>query len=306
MVVRAAEKLGISERRVLVASTGVVGVPLPMERIGEGMEKIVLSREGGHDMARAMMTTDTVPKEMAVLVRDAGSEYTVAGVAKGSGMIHPDMATLLCFLTTDIRVGPAFLSRALKRSVDVSFNMVTIDGDTSPSDSVLLLANGLAGGGAISESNSARRTFQLALDIVCIELARRIARDGEGATRLIEISVLGARNRKEAQLAARTIAGSPLVKSAVYGCDPNWGRIAVALGRSGAAVEESRLNLYFGDTCVFEAGQPRKFDEKRVREILGTEEVRIAVDMNLGRGKAMAWGCDLTPEYVTINSAYTT
>ena len=270
------------------------------------MEKIVLSGEGGHDMARAMMTTDTVPKEMAVLVRDAGLEYTVAGVAKGSGMIHPDMATLLCFLTTDIRVGPAFLSRALKRSVDISFNMVTIDGDTSPSDSVLLLANGLAGGGAINESNSARRTFQRALDIVCIELARRIARDGEGATRLIEVSVQGARNRKEAQLAARTIAGSPLVKSAMYGCDPNWGRIAVALGRSGVAVEESRLNLYFGDTCVFEAGQPQKFDEKRVREMLGVEEVRIVVDMNLGRSKAMAWGCDLTPEYVTINSAYTT
>ncbi|MEW6034769.1 MAG: bifunctional glutamate N-acetyltransferase/amino-acid acetyltransferase ArgJ [Chloroflexota bacterium] len=300
--------LGVPEENVLVASTGVVGVPMPMERIEEGLERIALARDGGHEFARAIMTTDTFPKEVAVAVSGGGLEYTVAGVAKGAGMIHPDMATMLCFLTTDARVEPGFLRRALKRAVDLSLNMVTVDGDTSPSDTVLLLASGLAPTpvGEIAGGSTAGRTFQRALDHVCTELARCIARDGEGATRLIEVTVEGARTVREARLAARTIAGSSLVKSAVYGADPNWGRVVAALGRSGVALEESRLDVCLGDVCVMRDGWPQRFDLERAREALRQKEVGIGVDLNLGRGRGVAWGCDLTPEYVTINSAYTT
>lgn len=298
--------LGVPEHAAFVASTGVIGVPLPMDKVRDGLQRIALIKEGGHDLARAMMTTDTVPKEGALRVKGPGFDYIVAGVAKGAGMIHPNMATMLCFLTTDARVDAAFLKAALRKAVDVSFNMVTVDGDTSPSDTVLVMANGLAGNEAIAAPGREARAFQQALIRVCVELAKSIARDGEGAKHLIEVTVEGARSRKDARAAARAIVGSSLVKSAVYGADPNWGRVVAALGRSGADMAENSIDAYLGEVCVMRAGIPQTFDVARTRKVLRGREVSIKLNLNLGPGKATAWGCDLTPRYVTINSAYTT
>jgi len=294
-----AEGIGVSPEDVLVASTGVIGVPLPMKRIASAIEQVVLSRDGGHELARAMMTTDTFAKEIAVKVRVGSSEFSIGGVAKGSGMIHPDLATLLCFLTTDAAVEKDFLQEALKKAVDISFNMVSIDGDTSPNDMVLLLANGRAGGSAPS-------AFEQGLERVCIYLARCIAADGEGANRLIEVTVSGAHNLAEARLAARTIVSSSLVKAAVHGADPNWGRIMAALGRSGVEVVESKTDLYIGGIPVMKAGAPLPFNKRGIIKLLEGKEISISLNLNLGSGSATAWGCDLSEEYVTINSRYMT
>jgi glutamate N-acetyltransferase/amino-acid N-acetyltransferase len=298
-----AEKLGLSTEDVLVASTGVIGVPLPMERIRDGIRKVVLTKEGGHELARAIMTTDTFPKEIAMSVDSKPGEFTIGGVAKGAGMIHPNMATMLCFLTTDAAVDARFLQAALQKAVDVSFNMITIDGDTSPSDTVVILANGLAGTETINGRNG--ELFQKALDEVCLYLAKCVARDGEGATKLIEVTVESALNEEQARLAARTIAGSPLFKAAVHGNDPNWGRIVAALGRSGAKVNEMKLDVYLNDVCVMKQGSPVPFDRQELGTSLAGKEVSVRLYLNLGGGKAVAWGCDLSEEYVTINSAYT-
>ena len=299
-----AEVLGVSSNDVLVASTGVIGVPLPMERIRDGIRNIVLTRESGHELARAIMTTDTFAKEIAIHVEAESGEFTIGGVAKGAGMIHPDMATMLCFLTTDVVVDADFLQRALQKSVNDSFNMITVDGDTSPSDMVVLLANGLAQNKIINDGNG--KDFQKALDEVCLYLAKCIVRDGEGATKFIEVLVEGAHNRAEARLTARTIAASPLVKTAMYGNDPNWGRIIAASGRSGAQIDEMKLDLYLNDICVVRQGCPATFDVEKVSASLNSKEVFVRLCLNLGDGKATAWGCDLSEEYVTINSAYTT
>jgi glutamate N-acetyltransferase/amino-acid N-acetyltransferase len=277
-----------------------------MERIKDGLNSISLSDDGGHELAMAIMTTDTFPKEEAVSVRDGDTRYTIGGVAKGSGMIHPNMATLLCFLSTDAAVDPSFLELALRRAAGVSFNMVSIDGDTSPSDTLLLMANGMAGNAPLLEGAGSADVFQEALDRVCIHLAKSIARDGEGATRLIEVTVNGAVSQADAVAAARTIVSSPLLKSAVYGCDPNWGRVVAALGRSGAKVEEATLDVYIGDAMMLKAGTPQPFDKAGVVRILKRSEVTITVNLNLGTASATAWGCDLTEEYVLINSKYTT
>lgn len=295
----AADGIGILPDDVLVASTGVIGVPLPMRRIRANIEKIILSRDGGSELARAIMTTDTVPKETAVRVRAGDSEFTIGGIAKGSGMIHPDLATLLCFITTDASVEKGFLKKALKKAVDISFNMVSIDGDTSPNDMVLLMANGLAG----SVPDDA---FQQGLEQVCIYLAKSIARDGEGATKLIEVTVAGAPNLAQARLAARTVVSSSLVKTAVHGADPNWGRIVAAVGRSGVEVVESKLDLYIGDVAVVKAGRPQPFNQRGLVQLLRGEEVAISLNLNLGSAEATAWGCDLSAEYVVINSKYMT
>jgi glutamate N-acetyltransferase/amino-acid N-acetyltransferase len=297
-----AEKLGLSTEDVMVASTGVIGIPLPMERVRAGIRRIVFTREGGHELARAMMTTDTFSKEIALSVDSEAGKFTIGGVVKGAGMIHPNMATMLCFLTTDAAVEAGFLQSALRKTVEASFNMVTVDGDTSPSDTVLILANGLAGTEIIDSRNG--KLFQQALDEVCLYLAKYMARDGEGATKLIEVIVEGAFNEKQARLAARTIAGSPLFKAAVYGNDPNWGRIVAALGRSGARVNEKKLEVYLNDVCVMKQGSPVPFDRQKLSAGLA-KEVSVRLHLNLGRGKAVAWGCDLSEEYVTINSAYT-
>jgi len=300
----AARGSGISSEDVLVASTGVIGQLLPMRRLRAGIEQIVLSGDGGHDLARAIMTTDTVPKEVAVRVGDG--EFTIGGVAKGSGMIHPQLATLLCFLTTDAAVDMDFLKLALQKAVDVSFNMVSIDGDTSPNDMVLLMANGLAGNAVISQSTKGGDVFQQALDQVCIRLAKSLACDGEGASKLIEMTVSGATSLNEARIAARTVVSSSLLKAAVHGSDPNWGRIMSAVGASGAEVVESKVDLYIGNVCLVRAGQLLPFDKSSVVEVLMGNEVSIGLNLNLGTATATAWGCDLSEEYVTINSQYTT
>ncbi len=297
-----AKGLGVSADDVLVASTGVVGQRLPMERISAGIKQIVLSREGGHDFARAIMTTDTVPKEVAV---DAGG-FIIGGVAKGAGMIHPNLATMLCFLTTDASVGPGFLKSALRKAADVSLNMVSIDGDTSTNDTMLMMANGLAGNKTIRRGSRQAEVFQQALNLVSIHLAKAIARDGEGATKLIEVTVSGATTVADARLVARTVITSPLVKSAVHGSDPNWGRIVVAVGRSGGEIVETKIDVCIGDICLFKNGRPLPFDTQEVIKILNGREVPIKVKLNLGKAVATAWGCDLSEEYVTINSQYTT
>ncbi len=301
----AAAKLSISPEEVLVASTGVIGVPLPMDKIKAGIPKIKPTRGGGHDFCRAIMTTDTRPKELAVQVDSKGTKFTIGGVAKGAGMIHPNMATMLCFIATDAVVSADFLQAALHNAVDRSFNMVSIDGDTSPSDCALLLANGLAGNEPIDFDNGG--AFQEALTAVCTHLAKSIARDGEGATKLIEVVVEEAEDQIWARQAARTIAGSPLVKAAIHGNDPNWGRIVAALGRSGARVREDRLDVYLNDICVMKQGRPTPFSkEEMISALSHSDNVFIRLCLNLGDGQATAWGCDLSEEYVTINSAYTT
>jgi glutamate N-acetyltransferase/amino-acid N-acetyltransferase len=301
----AAAKLGISPEEVLVASTGVIGVPLPMDKIRAGIPKIKPTRRGGHDFCRAIMTTDTRPKEMAVQVDSKGTKFTIGGVAKGAGMIHPNMATMLCFIATDAVMSVDFLQAALQKAVDGSFNMVSIDGDISPNDCAFLLANGLAGNEPIDFDNGG--AFQEALNAVCTHLAKSMARDGEGATKLIEVIVEGAEDRVGARQAARTIASSPLVKAAIHGNDPNWGRIVAALGRSGARVREDRLDVYLNDVCVMKQGCPAPFSkEKMISALSHSDNVLIRLCLNLGDGQATAWGCDLSEEYVTINSAYTT
>jgi len=294
-----AEGIGILPEDVLVASTGVIGVPLPMKRITSAIDQIILSRDGGHELARAIMTTDTFAKETAVKVKVGKSKFTIGGVAKGAGMIHPNLATLLCFLTTDAAVEKGFLKKALKKAVAVSFNMVSIDGDTSPNDMVLLMANGMAG-------SAPAEAFEQALEQVCVYLAKAIARDGEGATKLIEVTVSGASTLAEARSAARAVVSSSLVKAAVHGADPNWGRIMAAVGRSGVAVEESKTDLYIGNISVVRAGRPLPFNKRGVIQLLKGKEVSIGLNLNLGSAKATAWGCDLSEEYVTINSQYMT
>jgi glutamate N-acetyltransferase/amino-acid N-acetyltransferase len=301
----AAAKLSISPEEVLVASTGVIGVPLPMDQIRAGIPKIKPTRRGGHDFCRAIMTTDTKPKEMAVQVDLKGTKFTIGGVAKGAGMIHTNMATMLCFIATDAVVSPDFLKAALQEAVDCSFNMVSIDGDTSPSDCAFLLANGLAGNESIDLDNGG--AFQEALNALCTHLAKSMARDGEGATKLIEVTVERAEDRVWARQAARTIASSPLVKAAIHGNDPNWGRIVAALGRSGARVREDRLDVYLNDVCVMKQGNPAPFSKaEMISSLSNSDNVLIRLCLNLGDGQATAWGCDLSEKYVTINSAYTT
>ncbi len=301
----AAAKLGISPEEVLVASTGVIGVPLPMDRIRAAIPRVKLTKRGGHDFCRAIMTTDTRPKEIAVIVDSKGGKFTIGGVAKGAGMIHPNMATILCFIATDALVSGDFLRAALHKAVDCSFNMVSIDGDTSPSDCTFVLANGSAGNEPVDFDNG--EAFQEALNTVCTHLAKSIARDGEGATKLIEVMVEGAEDQLWARRAARAVASSQLVKAAIHGNDPNWGRVVAALGRSGARVREDKLDVYLNEVCVVKQGSLFPFNKVDMITTLGnTDNVLIKLCLNLGDGKATAWGCDLSEEYVTINSAYTT
>ncbi len=302
MTALTAKHLGLKPEDVLVASTGVIGVRLPMERIGAAIPRVKPSREGGHDLARAIMTTDTVPKEAAV----RGDGFTVGGMAKGSGMIHPDLATLLAFLTTDAAVEIGFLKKALKKAVAISFNMVSVDGDNSTNDMALLMASGRAGGKEITAGSRRAAAFQAALNMVCVHLACEIARDGEGATKLITVNVTGAANPADARRAARAIVGSALVKAAVHGGDPNWGRVVAAAGRSGAALDTARLELHIGGVCLVRDGAPHPYAKDAVVAHLNGNEVAIALNLNIGQAAATAWGCDLSPEYVSINSDYTT
>ena len=302
----AAKLVGTEPEQVLVASTGTIGKMLPMPSIRQGVRQIALSQEGGHDFARAIMTTDRVAKEIALSVNEGTARYTIGGVAKGSGMIHPNMGTMFGFISTDASLDPDFMKATRHRAVDTSFNMVSVDGDTSPSDTVLLMANGLAGNRTITSGTASARLFAQALQRVCTHLAKEIARDGEGATKLIEVAVDGAKSRADARMAARTVTTSALVKTAVHGADPNWGRVLAAVGRSGAEVIESRIDISIGDTVVLKGGQPQKYAEEDVVRVFQQSEVPIQINLNLGHGSAVAWGCDLSKEYVTINSQYMT
>lgn len=302
----AAKALGIEPSEVLVASTGVIGVPLPMDKITVGIPNAAssLSREGGHDAACAILTTDTFAKEIAVKVDIGGHDVTVAGIAKGSGMIHPNMATMLAFITTDAAVSPRLLRQALRQGTDNSFNMITVDGDTSTNDMAIILANGLAGNPVIATEDADYAAFSRALEYVMVRLAKMIVKDGEGASKLIAITVKGAADQKDARAAAMSIANSNLVKTAVFGSDANWGRIIAAVGYSEARFQPNAVDIFIGDVQTTSNGHGVPFSEERVREFLEKEEVAITVDLKAGTAAATVWTCDLTYEYVRINGSY--
>jgi len=302
----AATKCGVDPRDVLVGSTGVIGRPLPMENIEQGIADVAPDREGGAAFARSIMTTDTVHKQRAARFEVDGRSYTVGGVAKGSGMVHPDMATVFCFMTTDAPVELELLRALLREVADVSINMVDVDMDTSTSDTMLLMANGAAGGTPIAVGSPAAEALHAAVEAVAIALARELARDGEGARTLIEVEVIGAADLEDARRAARTISSSPLVKTMVTGCDPNLGRVMMALGRSGAKVDVDRTSVFIGSSCAFRSGVPSDVDYAALSKEMDAAEVSIRVDLGLGEARATAWGCDLTEGYVRINADYTT
>lgn len=303
-----AEALGIKPEEVLVASTGVIGVPLPMEKIEAGIRAAAqaLRADGGADAALGIMTTDTVPKEIAVTVSGDGYAYTIGGMAKGSGMIHPNMATMLAFITTDADVERSFLQESLKEAVDLSFNLISVDGDTSTNDMVVALANGAAGGPTIGAQSARAEEFQEALALVCTELAKMIARDGEGATKLVEVHVKGARTVADARTAVRSITCSPLVKTAIHGEDANWGRILCAAGYSGAEFDPADASVFLGDVKVCEHGVGLPFDEGVAAKVLAGDEVLLTVDLGAGSCEARGWTCDLTADYIRINGGYRT
>lgn len=296
----------VPEEEIGVLSTGIVGVELPMGLIRVAIPKIQLSPNGGNAFARAIMTTDTHPKEAAVAYDYDGRTVTIGGVAKGSGMIHPNMATMLSVLATDAPVDGTFLQKVIKAAADVSFNMITIDGDTSTNDTLLLLANGAAKGQTINEGSEEAALFQEAVTRLCISLAKEVVADGEGVSKVFQVSVVGAQNDEDARIAARVVAGSTLVKTAVHGNDPNWGRMVVALGRSGARVKEESLSLYVNDVCIMEDGLPVPFFKDAIVLQMQNPEVTYTINLGLGEGSATAWGCNLSEAYVTFNSAYTT
>ena len=297
MAAETAGHLGLEPDEVLVASTGVIGVQLPLDRLAEGIAAAsgALSSGGGPQAAKAILTTDTHIKES---VRRVGGS-TIGGMAKGSGMIHPDMATMLAFVTTDAAVEPGPLQEMLRRATDRSFHRITVDGDTSTNDMVVVLANGAAG-------VTADEHFEEALTEVLIDLARAIARDGEGASRLITVRVTGAGSEADALAVARTIAGSPLVKTAVYGADANWGRVVAAAGRSGVAVDGAKMTLRLGGLEVLGPGYHSDYSEGEATERLSGEEVEIWLDLGLGEAQATTWTCDLTRGYIDINAGYRT
>lgn len=303
---KTAEKFGISSSLVGVASTGVIGEKMNMEPVLAGIEKLnpVDSLEGSIQFSQAILTTDTVTKNTAYRTEVDGQEVIVAGTAKGSGMIEPNMATMLGFITTDAAIESDHLQNALKAITDVTFNAITVDGDTSTNDMVLVLANGKAGNEPLHPDHPDWEAFIQALHTVSQDLAKMIAKDGEGATKLIEVEVSGAVTASEARKIAKTVVGSPLVKTAVFGCDANWGRVIAAIGYSGAAVNPNTITIKIGEHVVVTNGEPVVFSEELVMLYLKQPEVKIHVELNNGNGKGIAWGCDLTYDYVQINASY--
>lgn len=306
MAALAAKHANVGPEDMLTCSTGMIGVELPMALIRQNIGNIKLTADGGHRFARAIMTTDTHPKELAVSVEIDGRRLTLGGAAKGSGMIHPTMATMLAFVATDAPVERGFLQSALSEAVNVSFNMIDVDTDQSTNDTVLLFANGAAGGPAIQGGSRSAAMFQEALIYVCTGLAKELARDGEGAQKLIEVVVEGARTIEDARKAARTIVSSPLVKAMVHGNDPNWGRIMMALGKSGIELEESKIDIFVNDIHIVYQGIAIPFFKDAVVSAMRVPEARFRVGLNIGDASATAWGCDLTEGYVIENSAYST
>ncbi len=311
-----AEAIGCPSNEVLVASTGVIGVPLPLEPYREGLPQIarLLSAEGGADAARAIMTTDTCSKEAACsfsgeTVGYEGCRFTVGGMAKGSGMIMPDMATMIAVITTDAPVKPYDLRQALKRVADISFNKVTVDSDTSTNDTCIALASGAAapaGAAPFEPGSPAFELFEIALTKVCTRLAKAMVRDGEGATKLVNVTVAGARTESDADAAARTVANSPLVKTAIAGHDANWGRIAAALGRSGAQFNQEDVNISILGIPVCQGGLALPFDEEEALRRFEDPEISIQVDLGAGTARTTLWTCDLTHDYISINGDYRT
>lgn len=302
----AAARVGVSAEELCVASTGMIGVELPMGIIRESMGSIELTDEGGEAFARSIMTTDSRPKHIAATFEANGQTYTVGGVAKGVGMIHPNMATMLSFITCDANVEQGFLQEALSKAVNLSFNMIDIDGDQSTNDTVLLFANGAAGGTQIGSDSEEAESFQQALNVVSIHLAKELVRDGEGAGHVMEITVDGAVSKADAVCAAREISSSNLVKAMVHGRDPNWGRIMMALGKSGVELEESKIDIFINGIHIVNEGKAISYHADSVISGMAAEEVSFRVSLNIGEASATAWGSDLTEEYVTFNSAYST
>lgn len=302
----AAARLGVSPDEILVASTGVIGRLLPMDLVERGIAEVELREDGGFAFARSIMTTDSLEKQCAVRVEAAGRVYHVGGCAKGSGMIHPDMGTMFGFLTTDAPADPEWLDATLRAVGNRTFNMVDVDMDTSTSDTALLFASGAAGGDPLTADHPAAAAVTQAIEAVARQLARAIARDGEGATALLDVTVEGAASEEDARIAARTIAASPLVKTMVTGRDPNWGRVMMAAGRSGARVDQRRASVWIGDHCVLDRGVPTGVDLALVSTSMVEEEVRIRADLGVGEHRATAWGCNMTSAYVSINADYTT
>lgn len=308
----AAKALGIGERQVLVCSTGVIGMQLPIDRMADGAQKLAGLLEGGneagHRAAEAIMTTDTRPKEAAVQTVIGGKTVTVGGMCKGSGMIHPDMCTMLAFVTTDAAIDTALLQEALSRDVEDTFNMVSVDGDTSTNDTLLVLANGCAGNPPIREKNEDYRAFAAALHEVCTVLAKKIAEDGEGATALFEAKVVGADTKEHARTLAKSVITSSLTKAAIFGHDANWGRILCALGYAGVDFDPEKIELYLeseaGRILIYRDGKAADYSEEEAAKILSCPEVTAYVDMKMGGEEATAWGCDLTYDYVKINADY--
>jgi glutamate N-acetyltransferase/amino-acid N-acetyltransferase len=296
--------------RAFIMSTGVIGQQMPMAKLEAGIRQaaeLIHSEAGqqGHQLTQAILTTDLVPKEALAQTTVAGHPVTVAGIAKGSGMIHPNMATMLGVLVTDARIEPPLLHTALKQAVAVSFNRVTVDGDTSTNDTVVILASGQSPA-KISEPAEVA-AFQAALTEVCTKLAKAIARDGEGATKLLEIMVRGATNPVQAETAAKTVATSPLFKTAIFGNDPNWGRALAAIGRSGAEVEPHRVNLWLGEFQLVAAGEPVAFDPVAAHNWLAQQDtVTVVADLGVGAAEATVWSCDFSYKYVEINAEYHT
>ena len=308
----ASESLGIPEDSVLVASTGVIGMQLPIDRIANGVKamapKLEGSREAGLEAAKAIMTTDTEKKEAAVEIEIGGKTVTVGGMCKGSGMIHPNMCTMLGFITSDVDISKELLQEALSEDIKDTYNMVSVDGDTSTNDTVLLLANGQAGNPKITEKNADYEEFKKALNYVNTTLAKKIAGDGEGATALFEVKVIGAATKAEAVTLSKSVVTSSLTKAAIYGHDANWGRILCALGYSGVQFDPEKVDLYFeskaGKIKIIENGVSTGYSEEEATKILSEDAVTAIADMKMGEASATAWGCDLTYDYVKINADY--
>jgi glutamate N-acetyltransferase/amino-acid N-acetyltransferase len=304
----AAKGLGLKKEDVLVASTGVIGRFLDMTRIEKAIPALVkgLNKKGSANLARAIMTTDTHPKEAAVRFRIGSHDITIGAAAKGAGMIHPNMATMLSFVTTDIYITRRALKLALETAVNKSFNAVTVDGETSTNDCVLVLANGAAGNSLIDKTDRDFKVFTEALTLVTQELAKMIARDGEGASKFIEIEVRNCPSYWQAVKAGKRIATSALLKTAIYGGDPNWGRIAASLGTCGIRIKEGRFDIYLGKKQVVKNGVTLNVKKQQLKDAFRGKEINIAVDLKMGRESARVWTCDLTEEYIKINAEYET
>ncbi len=305
MASAAAQHLGVEPSQVLVASTGVIGVPLPLDRIRQGIGELRLGAPADA-FNDAIMTTDTRRKQASAAVEIGGREVRVGGVSKGAGMIHPNMATMLCFITCDAAVDVALLPKTVKRAADRSFNMLTVDGDTSTNDTLVVLCNGAAGNAPIRAGTPEAALLGEAIEHVALSLARQMAADGEGASKTLEVVVSGAASSDDASIAARAIAASNLVKCAVYGNDPNWGRVFMALGNTAVRLDESRIGLSINGQRLVSGGMTTGFDAAAASAAMKAPLVTIEVDLGLGEGRSTAFGCDMTPEYVTFNADYTT